>query len=126
MRRQSRREFLWAAAGLAAAWRLPEAFELRAAPLRGKVKIRDIQTMVIRGPRTYTLVRALSDAGVYGIGEAYGSPGVGVKEGILELRPSLVGKDPLEIDALYTGLGTRTDGSAHSLMRAVAGIEIAL
>ena len=24
---------------------------------------------------------------------------------------------PLEIDALYTGLGTRTDGSAHALMR---------
>src|SRR5262249_6212970 len=70
----------------------------------------------------------------YGIGEAYGSPGVGVKEQILSLRPWLLNKNPLEIDALYTlmGLhtsslsGARTDGSAHSLMRAVSGIEMAL
>ena len=93
---------------------------------RGKTKIRDIQTMVIQGPRTYTMVKVTSDAGIYGIGEAYGSPGVGVKEQILALKPELIGKDPLGIDAIYTGLGQRTDGSAHSLMRAVSGIEMAL
>ena len=38
------------------------------------MKIRDIQTMVLQGPRTYTLVKVVSDAGVYGIGEAYGTP----------------------------------------------------
>jgi len=36
--------------------------------------------MVMPGPRTYTLVKVVSDAGVYGIGESYGSPGAGVKE----------------------------------------------
>ena len=45
---------------------------------------------------------------------------------MLELRPYFIGKDPLEIDALYAGLGSRTDGSAHMLLRAVSGIEIAL
>lgn len=97
-----------------------------AAPDKGKVKIRDVQVMVVQGPRTYTLVKIVSDSGLFGIGEAYGSPGVGVKEQVLALKPVLVGKDPLEIDAIYVGLGTRTDGSAHSLMRAVSGIEMAL
>jgi L-alanine-DL-glutamate epimerase-like enolase superfamily enzyme len=50
------------------------------------------------------------------------------------MKPRLVGKDPLEIDAIYTLLdqqlkdlsGARTDGSAHNLMRAASGIEMAL
>ena len=67
-----------------------------------------------------------SDAGLFGVGEAYGSPGVGVKEGILALKPELIGKDPLGIDVLMTGLGWRTDGSAHMLIRAASGIEMAL
>lgn len=97
-----------------------------AAAEKGKTKIRDVKTMMLQGPRSYTLVRIESDAGLYGIGEAYGSPGVGVKEQVLALKPELIGKDPLEIDRIYVGLGTRTDGSAHMLMRAVSGIEMAL
>ena len=85
-----------------------------AAPDLNKVKIRDIQTMVVQGPRTYTLVKVVSDAGLYGIGEAYGSPGAGVKEQIHVLKSEIIGKDPLQIDTIYTGLGQRTDGSAHS------------
>ena len=80
----------------------------------------------MQGPRTYTLVKVLTDAGVYGIGEGYGSPGVGIKEGVLELREYFLGKDPLDIEALYLGLGQRVDGSAHMLLRAVSGIEPAL
>src|SRR5690606_33042778 len=56
------------------------------------------------------------------------------KEQILSMREFLVGKDPLEIDTIYTlsGAGTRslsgtrTDGSAHNLIRAVSGIDMAL
>ncbi len=102
------------------------SFHALAAPERGRVKITDIKAIMLQGPRTYTLIKVLTDAGLYGIGEGYGSPGVGVKEGVFELRPYFIGKDPLEIDALYTGLGQRTDGSAHMLLRAVSGIEIAL
>jgi L-alanine-DL-glutamate epimerase-like enolase superfamily enzyme len=125
MRSMNRRSFLSTLAAVPAASAL-SPFEALAAPEKGRVKIRDIKTMMIQGPRTYTLVKVETDSGLYGIGEGYGSPGVGVKEQILALKPDLVGKDPLEIDAIYTGLGTRTDGSSHSLMRAVSGIEIAL
>ena len=134
-RRLSRRQFL---GGLGAAPFVPSfvtsLHELAAAE-RKRVKIRDVQVMMLQGPgRTYTLVKISSDAGPYGIAEAYGSPGVGVKEQVLSLKEWLVGKDPLEIDKLYTQMGvgsrnlsgTRTDGSAHNLIRAVSGIEMAL
>ncbi|HXM44560.1 MAG TPA: mandelate racemase/muconate lactonizing enzyme family protein [Bryobacteraceae bacterium] len=115
----SRRGFLGAAASLA-------GFKALAQPERGRARIADIRTMVLQGPRTYTLVKVVSDAGVYGIGEGYGSPGVGIQAGVRELRPYFLGKDPLEIEALYNGLGNRIDGSAHMLLRAVSAIEIAL
>jgi L-alanine-DL-glutamate epimerase-like enolase superfamily enzyme len=113
---------------------LPHYSELAAAE-RKQRKIRDLQTMTLQGPaRTYVLVKITADDGVYGVAEAYGTPSVGVKEQILALKPYLVGKDPLEIDVLYTFLdnharelsGTRTDGSAHNLLRAASGIEMAL
>jgi L-alanine-DL-glutamate epimerase-like enolase superfamily enzyme len=101
-------------------------FEALAAAERRRVKITGIKVMMLQGPRTYTLVKVESDSGLYGIGEGYGSPGVGVKEGVLELRPYFIGKDPLDIEPLYLGLGQRIDGSAHMLLRAVSGIEAAL
>jgi len=131
----SRRQFLrGVAAGPIVAAASPVVDHLAAAQLK-RPKIRDLHAMVLQGPdRTYTLVRITTDSGHYGVAEAYGSPGVGVKEQVLSLKPWLLGKDPLEIDTLYTQMGkgtsslsgTRTDGSAHSLMRAVSGIEMAL
>ena len=126
----TRREFIRTAACVV----LPEAYRLLAEPEKGRYTIRDVQSMVISGPRTYTLVRVMADNGIAGMAEAYGSPAIGVKEQILGLKPLLVGKDPLAIDVIYTHLGeggkslsgTRTDGSAHSLMRAASGIEMAL
>jgi len=126
----TRREFIRTAACVV----LPETYRLLAEPEKGRYTIRDVQSMVISGPRTYTLVRVMADNGIAGMAEAYGSPAIGVKEQILGLKPLLVGKDPLAIDVIYTHLGeggkslsgTRTDGSAHSLMRAASGIEMAL
>ena len=126
----SRREFL----GYTAALPFLLQFHELAAAQRKRVKIRDVQVMMLEGGRTYTLVKITADDGLFGIAEAYGSPGVGVKEQVLSLKPWLVGKDPLEIDALYVKMGegsrnlsgTRTDGSAHNLIRAVSGIEMAL
>ncbi len=97
-------------------------------------KITNLQTMIIQGGRSYVLVKITSDNGTEGIAEAYGTPGFGVKEQVHALKPWLVGKDPLEIDKLYSLMGqgasnlsgTRTDGSAHNFMRAVSGIEMAL
>jgi len=126
----SRREFI----GYTAALPFLLQFHELAAAQRKRVKIRDVQVMMLEGGRTYTLVKITADDGLFGIAEAYGSPGVGVKEQVLSLKPWLVGKDPLEIDALYVDMGvgsrnlsgTRTDGSAHNLIRAVSGIEMAL
>src|SRR5437016_3799426 len=121
----SRRQFL-RSLGLLPGAALLDNFHAMAAGERGKTRIRDLRVMVLQGPRTYTLVKVDSDAGLDGIGEAYGSPGVGVKEQVLALKPELIGKDPLGIDAVITGLGTRVDGSAHMLLRAISGIEMAL
>ena len=123
----TRRRFLKSLAALPAGAALFR-YEALAAAEKGRVKIRDVKTMMLQGPdRNYTLVRIDTDAGVSGIGEGYGSPGVGVKEQVQAIKPLLIGKDPLEIDLLYTNvMKARTDGSAHNLMRAVSGIEVAL
>jgi len=97
-------------------------------------KIANVQTMTLQGGRTYILVKITADNGVYGIAEAYGTPGFGVKEQIHSLKPWLVGKDPLETDKIFTLLGqgasnlsgTRTDGSAHNFLRAASAIDMAL
>jgi len=126
----SRRKFLKVAGGtaiLSGLFRFAGAEKIRA-------KISDIQTMTMTGARTYVLVKVVTDDGHFGIAEAYGTPSIGVKEQIQALKPLLVGKNPLEIDAIYTYMGiggpelsgTRTDGSAHALMRAASGIEMAL
>ena len=131
MARVSRRWFMGAGA-LASA--LP-GYSLLAQTEKRQRKIRDLRTMTLQGAsRTYTLVKVIADDGVYGVAEAYGTPGVGVKEQIHELKAGLIGKEPLEIDVLYTFLddhapnlsGTRTDGSSHNLLRAASGIEMAL
>ena len=103
MSNTSRRQFLRSLGFLPGAALLCR-YRALAASETGKTKIRDIKVMMLQGPRTYTLVKIESDAGLHGIGEAYGSPGVGVKEGILALKPALIGKDPLGIDVLMTGL----------------------
>ena len=130
-RNLSRRAFL--GRGTAASF-LAGYYRLAAAQSR-QLKIRDVRTMAVQGPsRTYVLVKVAADDGVYGVAEAYGTPAIGVKEQVLSMRPGLMGKDPLEIDSIYTFLdehvrdlsGTRTDGSAHNLMRAASGIEMAL
>jgi len=130
-RNLSRRAFL--GRGIAASV-LAGYYRLAAAQSR-QLKIRDVRTMTVQGPsRTYVLVKVVADDGVQGVAEAYGTPAIGVKEQVLSMRPGLMGKDPLEIDSIYTFLdehvrdlsGTRTDGSAHNLMRAASGIEMAL
>jgi L-alanine-DL-glutamate epimerase-like enolase superfamily enzyme len=114
------------------------AFQILDETEKGRQNICDIKTMMLQGSRSYTLVKVIAEDGLYGIGEAYGSPGAGVKEQIEAIKSSLIGRDPLAIDVLYTLMGqnpnpgtgwaggSRTDGSAHALMRAASGIEMAL
>ncbi|MBT3604262.1 MAG: hypothetical protein HN521_14490, partial [Candidatus Latescibacteria bacterium] len=107
-----------------------EAYQVLSESENGRQKIRDIKVMMLQGARSYTLVKVIAEDGLYGIGEAYGSPGAGVREQIEAIKPSLIGQDPLAIDVIYTTMGqnpkpgtgwagsSRTDGSAHALMRA--------
>src|SRR5579863_1782348 len=103
----SRRDFLKTAGGAAFFSGAASISGLRPlmAAATAPVKIRDIQTMTLTGPRTYVLVKVVADNCHYGIAEAYGLPSIGVKEQIQALKPLLVGKNPLEIDALYTFMG---------------------
>ena len=108
MKQQSRRSFMTSLVSVSALTVLAP-FEKLIAAERKKVKITDIKTMVFQGPsnpymtgRTYTLVKVETDAGLFGIAEAYGTPGLGIKEEIHGLKNIFIGKDPLEIDRLYT------------------------
>ena len=74
--------------------------QILSASEKGRQQIRDIKTMMLQGPRSYTLVKVIAEDGLYGIAEAYGSPGVGGQEQIEAIKPALIGRDPLELDVL--------------------------
>ena len=99
-----------------------------ASALRKKVKITDVKCMIVRGTWDWNLVKVETDAGFYGIGEAYWGPGV--KDLILkQMKPLVVGEDPLNVDKLYTKMLMRSAGAgaiAGVTMTAASGIEIAL
>jgi len=85
--RMPRREFLT----LLGAAPFMANYHRMAAADKKRVKIRDVQVMILSGARTYTLIKVTADDGLYGIAEAYGTPAVGVKEQVLSLKPWLVG-----------------------------------
>src|SRR6266545_6461977 len=121
-----RRTFLKSVTGAAAAGLMP--LHRLAAKQKGKVKIRDVKCMIVRGTWDWNLVKVETDAGLYGIGEAYWGPGV--KDLILtQMKPLVIGEDPLNVDKLYTRMLMRSAGAgaiAGVTMTAASGIEIAL
>lgn len=122
----NRRNFLKTAAGVGAFGALP--LHRLAAQDRGKVKITDVKVMIVSGTWDWNLIKIETDAGVYGIGEAYW--GSGVKEFILkELKPLLIGEDPLNVDKLYHYMLMSVAGQGAIggiTVTAASGIEIAL
>src|SRR5204862_7562921 len=99
-----------------------------AAALRKKVKSTDVKCMIVRGTWDWNLVKIETDSGLYGIGEAYWGPGV--KDLILtQMKPLLLGEDPLNVDKLYTKVLMRSAGAGAIggvTVTAASGIEIAL
>lgn len=99
-----------------------------AAQDKGKVKITDVKVMIVRGTWDWNLIKIETDAGISGIGEAYW--GYGVKDFVLnQLRPLLIGKDPLNIDALYHHMLMASAGQGAIggiTVTAASGVEIAL
>jgi L-alanine-DL-glutamate epimerase-like enolase superfamily enzyme len=120
-----RRTFLKAAAGFAIG-SLP--LHTLAAKQKGKVKITDVKCMIVRGTWDWNLIKIETDAGIHGIGEAYW--GAGVKDIVLnQLKPLVVGEDPLNVDKLYTKMILMSAGAGTQsgvAVTAASGIEIAL
>ncbi|HEV2272627.1 MAG TPA: mandelate racemase/muconate lactonizing enzyme family protein [Acidobacteriaceae bacterium] len=121
-----RRTFLKMIAGGAAVFAQP--YQRAAAALRNKVKITDVKCMIVRGTWDWNLVKIETDSGLYGIGEAYWGPGV---KDLIErqLKPLILGQDPLNVDKLYTWMLMRSAGAGAiggATVSAASGIEIAL
>ena len=123
---QSRRTFLKSLAAGAAIFEGPYA--PAAAALRNKVKITDVKCMIVRGTWDWNLIKIETDSGLYGIGEAYWGPGV--KDMVLtQLKPLIIGEDPLNVDKLYTWMLLKSAGAGAIggvTVTAASGIEIAL
>jgi L-alanine-DL-glutamate epimerase-like enolase superfamily enzyme len=122
----NRRTFLQSAAGLAAVGLMP--LRTHAQQHKGKIKITDVKCMIVRGTWDWNLIKVETDAGLYGIGEAYW--GWGVKDLVInKLRPIVQGEDPLNVDKLYTKMLMESAGAgaiAGVTVTAASGIEIAL
>ena len=120
----ARRRFLQAA-GLVL---FPAAYARQASYLRKKVKITDVKCMIVRGTWDWNLIRIETDAGLYGVGEAYW--GWGVKDLVVnKMKGILLGEDPLNVDKLYTKMLMESAGAGAiggATVSAASGIEIAL
>lgn len=91
------------------------------------MKITDIRTAIIEANFPWNLLRIYTDTGLVGLGEAYWGPGI--MDVVARLTPRLVGKDPLEVDKLWTSMMNMMSGPgsiAGATVSAISGIEIAL
>jgi L-alanine-DL-glutamate epimerase-like enolase superfamily enzyme len=91
------------------------------------VRIESVRTAVIQGNFPWVLVKIETDAGVTGLGEAYG--GAGVAELVHKAKPLLLGRDPREINKLVEIMIRCLSGEgsqAGATVTAISGIEIAL
>src|SRR4051794_6939830 len=125
----NRRTFLRNSSALGAVYLFTGEHWRAASALKGKVKITDVNCMIVRGNWDWNLVKVETDQpGLYGIGEAYWGPGV--KDLVVnQLKQHVIGEDPLNVDKLYTKMLMRSAGAgaiAGVTMTAASGIEIAL
>ena len=128
----SRRGFLQTAAATAAAGFLPEHSQiLKAMPQAesefGKVKITAVKTASVMIKYPAHLVKIETDAGVFGIGEAFNRDGI--LGHIQALKGLVIGQDPLQVDYLYQRMVEAKLGAGSwtgTLSSSIPGIELAL
>jgi L-alanine-DL-glutamate epimerase-like enolase superfamily enzyme len=128
----TRRSFVKAAAAGAATQFIPEHSQiLKAMPAAesefGKVKIRDVQVASVMIKYPAHLVRVVTDAGIYGIGEAYNR--AGIVDLIHDIKRVVIGEDPLQVDYLFQKMieaGIGHGSQSGTLTGAIGGIESAL
>ena len=129
----TRRHFLsTGTAALASGFSLPNlsaAIQNTTSPYRRpKLKITDVRTamVMVHGPQAH--VRIYSDQGLFGQGESTDAA-VGTPALIHSFRPFLIGKDPLNIDAIWEELrraGIFSGAQGGQYTTALSGLEIAL
>jgi len=132
----SRRSILKGAAlqafGTLSAFSLPalaEGIQTSSTPSqRPKLRITDVRTAQVRvhGPQTH--VRIYTDQGIYGQGECTDAA-VGAASLIRGWRRMLIGRDPLNVEAIWEGIrtgGIFAGAQAGQYVTALSGIEIAL
>ncbi len=91
------------------------------------MKITDVKTTTLKGFKDWNYVKIDTDEGVTGIGEAH--PGEGINDAVVKrLKPMILGKDPLNVEPLYSHMMIRSPGqpSAGILTGAIGGVEAAL
>lgn len=81
--------------------------------------------------RTVLLVQIATDNGLVGLGEsaAYGGSLDSMERIVLDdLRPSLIGEDPFQVERLWSRMARRSHqrGTAGMLLQAVSGVDTAL
>ncbi|MSR78436.1 MAG: mandelate racemase/muconate lactonizing enzyme family protein [Candidatus Omnitrophica bacterium] len=94
------------------------------------MKIKDLQTIYVdAGWRPWTFVKITTDSGIVGYSEcteSFGSPS-SLKTAVEDLKPLVLGRDPVAIESLYWDMYMRTRQSAGGLMhKAIAGVTNAL
>jgi galactonate dehydratase len=132
----SRRSMLKGAAlsalGTFSAFSLPAlaaAVETNSSPFRRpKLKITDVRTaqVLVHGPQTH--VRIYTDQGIYGQGEATDAA-VGSPSLIRGWRRMLIGRDPLDVEAIWERIrtgGIFAGAQGGQYITALSGLEIAL
>src|SRR5262249_16337309 len=120
----NRRQFL----GAGAAGLFSGTLARRASAFSRKLNITDVKCIIVRGTWDWNLIKVETDAGLYGIGEAYW--GWGVKDLVVnKLKGIVVGEDPLNVDKLYTKMLMQSAGAGAIggvTVSAASGVEIAL
>ena len=109
--------------------KLAAAIETNSTPAqRPKLKITDIRTaqVMVHGPQTH--IRVYTDQGIYGQGEATDAA-IGTVSLIRSWKRMLVGRDPLDVEAIWERI--RTNGifagaQGGQYVTAMSGLEIAL
>ena len=127
----TRRNFIAATAAAANGF-VPERSQiLRAMPQAetefGKIKVTDVKTASVMIKYPAHLVKVETDAGVFGIGEAFNRDGV--LDHIRALKDLVIGQDPLQVDYLYQRMVEAKLGAGSwtgTLSSSIAGIETAL
>ncbi|MBI4874706.1 MAG: mandelate racemase/muconate lactonizing enzyme family protein [Acidobacteria bacterium] len=124
-----RRSFLTAAAGVFSLPSLSAAIQNAASAYRRpKLKITDVRTAMVRAHGLQVHVRVYTDQGLIGQGEATDSA-AGVVPLIAGFKRMLMGRDPLNVEAIFESIrtgGIFAGAQGGQYVTALTGLEIAL